>query len=286
MAITTFDPSTDLPEQAQLSAEAEALAQGEKIAQAQEEDRLRKYQQSDDENENVSLIAGKFKSQEELLKAYKELESKLGKKGQEEEEYASEEPAEASQDESDQVEDVEEKPSSEAVSYMSQLGEEYAKTGTISDDAIERLSQMDQKELIQSYLQYYQQSAAQNQQVQLQTEQINAIKESVGGDAAYGEIITWAAQNLSSEEINDYNTVTNSGNPIAIRFAVQALQARYQRDEGYEAPLVTGKKADTGLKPYRSQAELARDIANPLYSSDPAFRADVEERLARSTNLL
>jgi hypothetical protein len=286
MAITTFDPSTDLPEQAQLSAEAEALAQGEKIAQAQEEDRLRKYQQSDDENENVSLIAGKFKSQEELLKAYKELESKLGKKGQEEEEDASEEPTEASQDDSGQAEEAEEKPPSEAVAYMSQLGEEYAKTGTISDDAIERLSQMDQKELIQSYLQYYQQSAAQNQQVQLQTEQINAIKESVGGDAAYGEIITWAAQNLSPEEINDYNTVTNSGNPIAIRFAVQALQARYQRDEGYEAPLVTGKKADTGLKPYRSQAELARDIANPLYSSDPAFRADVEERLARSTNLL
>jgi hypothetical protein len=286
MAITTFDPSTDQPEQAQLSAEAEALAQGEKIAEAQEEDRLRKYQQSDDENENVSLIAGKFKSQEELLKAYKELESKLGKKGQEEEEDASEEHTEASQGDSDQAEEVEEQPVSEAVDYMSQLGEEYAKTGTISDEAIERLSQMDQKELIQSYLQYYQKSAAQSQQVQLQAEQINAIKESVGGDAAYGEMMTWAAQNLSPEEINDYNTVTGSGNPVAIRFAVQALQARYQRDEGYEAPLVTGKKADTGLKPYRSQAELARDIANPLYHADPAFRADVEERLARSTNLL
>ncbi len=286
MAITTFDPSTDQPEKAQLSAEAEALAQGEKIAEAQEEDRLRKYQQSDDENENVSLIAGKFKSQEELLKAYKELESKLGKKGQEEEEDASEEPTEASQGDSDQAEEVEEQPVSEAVDYMSQLGEEYAKTGTISDEAIERLSQMDQKELIQSYLQYYQKSAAQSQQVQLQAEQINAIKESVGGDAAYGEMMTWAAQNLSPEEINDYNTVTGSGNPVAIRFAVQALQARYQRDEGYEAPLVTGKKADTGLKPYRSQAELARDIANPLYHADPAFRADVEERLARSTNLL
>lgn len=286
MAITTFDPSTDQPEQAQLSAEAEALAQGEKIAEAQEEDRLRKYQQSDDENENVSLIAGKFKSQEELLKAYKELESKLGKKSQDDDEDASEEPTEATQGDSDQAEEVEEQPVSEAVDYMSQLGEEYAKTGTISDEAIERLSQMDQKELIQSYLQYYQKSAAQSQQVQLQAEQINAIKESVGGDAAYGEMMTWAAQNLSPEEINDYNTVTGSGNPVAIRFAVQALQARYQRDEGYEAPLVTGKKADTGLKPYRSQAELARDIANPLYHADPAFRADVEERLARSTNLL
>lgn len=285
MAITTFDPSTDQPEQAQLSAETEALAQGEKIAQAQEEDRLRKYQQSDDENENVSLIAGKFKSQEELLKAYKELESKLGKKGQEEEEDASEEPTEGSESDSAQTEE-EEQTDSETVAYMSQLGEEYAKTGTISDEAIERLSQMDQKELIQSYLQYYQKSAAQSQQVQLQAEQINAIKESVGGEAAYGEMMTWAAQNLSPEEINDYNTVTGSGNPVAIRFAVQALQARYQRDEGYEAPLVTGKKADTGLKPYRSQAELARDIANPLYHSDPAFRADVEERLARSTNLL
>jgi len=67
---------------------------------------------------------------------------------------------------------------------------------------------------------------------------------------------------------------------------VEAMSNRFRSAEGYEAPLVTGRKGSSGPKPYRSQAELARDIANPMYHNDPAFRADVEDRLARSKDLL
>ena len=49
---------------------------------------------------------------------------------------------------------------------------------------------------------------------------------------------------------------------------------------------MTGKKAAPSVQGYRSNAELARDIADPRYHSDPAFRADVESRLARSGDLL
>ena len=133
----------------------------------------------------------------------------------------------------------------------------------------------------------YQAKSSEQARAGLQNQEaINAIKNSVGGDEAYGEMINWAAQNLPPEEINDYNSITNSGNPTAIKFAVESLANRYRNSEGYEAPLVTGRKADSSVKPYRSQAELARDIGNPLYSTDPAFRQDVEERLARSTDLL
>jgi hypothetical protein len=169
---------------------------------------------------------------------------------------------------------------------MLELGRQYDQTGELPEEAIERLSQMDQKELIKSYLQYQQQVSSTNQQASLQAEQINAIKQSVGGDAAYAEMTSWAAENLSPAEIEDYNAITNSGNPIAIKFAVEAMSNRFRSAEGYEAPLVTGRKGSSGPKPYRSQAELARDIANPMYHNDPAFRADVEDRLARSKDLL
>ena len=72
----------------------------------------------------------------------------------------------------------------------------------------------------------------------------------------------------------------------AIRFAVEALNNRWRSQEGYEAPLYTGNRKPEGIKPYRSQAELGRDIANPLYQSDPAFREDVERRLSVSQNLI
>jgi hypothetical protein len=281
MPTLTFDPSSDQPTAEQLQVETAALEQGEKLAQAAEEDRQRLFNQQDSENENLSLIGGKFKSQDDLLRAYKELESKLGKNTNEEDGEDAEEPPSPSTDDVPQVEE-----SSETVNYMLELGRQYDQTGELPEEAIERLSQMDQKELIKSYLQYQQQVSSTNQQASLQAEQINAIKQSVGGDAAYAEMTSWAAENLSPSEIEDYNAITNSGNPVAIKFAVEAMSNRFRSAEGYEAPLVTGRKGSSGPKPYRSQAELARDIANPMYHNDPAFRADVEDRLARSKDLL
>lgn len=277
---TTFDVSTDEPSDEQKAAEASALEQGEKIAQAEAEDKARMFDQQDKENEDLSLIDGKFKTQEDLLKAYKELQSKLGQKDPDTEEETTEEQPEAKE------EAPEEEAPNETVDYMARLTKEYDEKGELSEEAITNLSKMDSKELIKSYLEYYTKTQSTQQQATVEATEINAIKESVGGEQAYQDMTAWASENLSANEVNDYNTVTNSGNPAAIRFAVEVLKTRYTASEGYEAPLVTGGKPSTGVKAYRSQAELARDIANPLYHSDPAFRNDVEAKLSMSTDLL
>jgi hypothetical protein len=263
-----------------MAREADALAQGEKLVQAAEEDRVRQFEQIEAEGEDVSLIGGKFKSQEDLLKAYEELQKKLGSNTPEEEEEPSEEQPGASEEVTEEA--PEEVEVTETVNYMNELSREYEEKGELSEEAIERLSSLDPKDLIKSYLAYQQQAT----QAQLQQSEVNAIMDSVGGADAYGEITSWAASNLPAEEVAQFNAVTNSGNAAAIRFAVEALNNRYRQAEGYEAPLVTGRKAAPKAKGYRSQAELARDIADPRYSSDPAFRMDVEEKLARSGNLL
>ena len=280
MTTTTFDPSEGASAD-QMAREADALAQGEKLVQAAEEDRVRQFEQIEAEGEDVSLIGGKFKSQEDLLKAYEELQKKLGSNTPEEEEEPSEEQPGASEEVTEE-EAPEEVEVTETVNYMNELSREYEEKGELSEEAIERLSSLDPKDLIKSYLAYQQQAT----QAQLQQSEVNAIMDSVGGADAYGEITSWAASNLPAEEVAQFNAVTNSGNAAAIRFAVEALNNRYRQAEGYEAPLVTGRKAAPKAKGYRSQAELARDIADPRYSSDPAFRMDVEEKLARSGNLL
>jgi predicted negative regulator of RcsB-dependent stress response len=99
-------------------------------------------------------------------------------------------------------------------------------------------------------------------------------------------MIEWDSSNLSESETTQFNSVINSDNANAIAYAVESLSNRYRSTEGYEAPLVTGKKASNSKKVFRSQAELSRAIADPRYSSDPAFRMDVEEKLARSGDLL
>jgi len=276
MTTSTFDTTSDGLTPEQQAAEAAALAQGERIAQAEAEDKARQFEQLDAENDGVGLIDGKFKSSEDLLKAYKELEKKLGQENTEETTEV--------EDTTDEQPEPEE--TNETVDYMQQLGKEYDETGTISEDAIERLSQMDQKDLIKSYLQYYQKSAANAQEAQLQESAIADIKQSIGGEEAYTEMISWAGQNLDQSEIDNFNAVTATNNPAAIRFAVEALNNRFRGEVGYEAPLISGQRASSGVQPYRSNAELARDIANPMYNTDPAFRADVEARLAVSPDLL
>ena len=277
MAITQFDP-TEGPTAEQQAAEAAVYAQGQKIQEAQQADReARQAQMELDQEQDVSLIGGKFKTQEDLLKAYQELERQRTKENQE----GDEEEEDESVDNADEAEET-----TESDAIFSRAAEEYTKDGQLSDDAIEALSQMDSKDLIKAYVDFYGRSASDYQQQALEESQLQAVKDIAGGADEYESMIGWAAQSLPADEIDAFNSVTESGNVAAIRFAVEALNARYRAAEGYEAELVTGKASSSNVTAYRSQAELARDIANPLYQSDPAFRADVEQRLQASTNLL
>ena len=281
MPTTTFDPTEDRSDE-QKAAEASALEQGEKIAQMQEEDRARRFEQNQAADEQPELIAGKFKSQDDLLKAYEELQKKLGS------EAPAEEPSEEVEPTEERVEEepVEEQPEAteitETVNYMHQLSKEVGDDGVLSEEAIDKLSGLDTKDLIKAYMQYNSQA----QQASIAGSELQAIRDSVGGDAQYTEMVQWAANNLSETEIADFNAVTNTNNPAAIRFAVSSLNSRWKEGAGHEAELVTGRKAaDNGAR-FRSHAELSRAIADPRYASDPAYRQDVEAKLSRSTDLL
>lgn len=279
MPITQFDP-TEGPSKEQQASEAAVFAQGQKIQEAQAADRAARQAQMElDQEQDVSLIGGKFKSQEDLLKAYQELERQRTKENQDDGE---EEEVEESVDNADEAEET-----TESDEIFNRAAQEYTDNGQLSDDAIEALSQMDSKDLIKAYVDYYGRNAANYEQKELEATQLESVKEIAGGSDEYDNMIGWAAQSLAPDEIDAFNSVTESGNLAAIRFAVEALNSRYRAAEGFEAELVTGKaSASTNAKAYRSQAELARDIANPLYHSDPAFRADVEARLQASKDLL
>jgi len=281
MATTVFDPSEG-PSAEQQAAETAALEQGEKIAKLQEEDRARKYAETEAANEEAGLIAGKFKSQDDLVKAYEELQRKLGQDTPEEAEEPSEETTETPEEEPESEEEV-----SEASAAVTRASEAYLSKGELTEESIEELSKLDSKDLIKAYMAQYaaNQEAAKTQAVTADAEK--AILDSVGGQESYQQMVQWAAGNLDPAEVESYNQVTNSGNVAAIKFAVEALSNRYKAAEGYEAPLVTGKKAPSSdAKSFRSHAELSRAIADPRYQNDPAYRNDVEARLARSTNLL
>lgn len=276
----SFDP-TEGPTPEQQAAETAALEQGEKLIKAQEEDRDLRMSQIDSEQEDVALIGGKFKSQDDLLKAYNELQSKLGKSEPDENEGEPEDPTEAPEEEAEESVEI-----TENVKTFTDIATRFDAEGGLTEDDMATLSKMDSKQLIETYFKYHAVQSAKTTQEVATAQQLKTIRDSVGGDEAYGEMIQWAGQNLNPEEIDSFNSVANSNNAAALSFAVEALSNRWKAVEGYEAPLVTGKKATSTGKVFRSQAELGRAIADPRYSTDPAYRMDVENKLARSGDLL
>ena len=280
MATTEFNPF-DEADTRQAEAEKAALEAGEKIYAAQQEDKARVFEQREAESEP---LAGKFKTPEELEKAYLELQKKLGEKTPETEEEAPEGQEEAPEEAPEEEAPAEEE--SEIAKSLRDFSKEYEENGSLSEETIEALGEMDSKQLVKEYLRLYQENAAEAQKAQKAQVDEAAILQSVGGVEAYQELVGWAAENLAAEEINDFNGVVNSGNPVAIKFAVEALKSRRQSVDGYEAPLVTGRKASVAKDRFRSNAELSRAIADPRYQTDPAYRQDVADKLARSGDLL
>ena len=112
--------------------------------------------------------------------------------------------------------------------------------------------------------------------------QAQELMDMVGGEKAYKSMLDWAGDNFSKEEVEMYDGVMESGNPNAIFFAVQALQARYNDAVGSDGQLLTGRGAQNTDDSFKSQAELVAAMSDPRYDRDPAYRADLMRRLENS----
>jgi hypothetical protein len=68
--------------------------------------------------------------------------------------------------------------------------------------------------------------------------------------------------------------------------AVENLKSKYTAANGSE-PSVTlqGRPSSGAVGVYESTADLMKDMGNPEYKNNPAFRAKVEAKLARSNIL-
>ena len=235
--------------------EQENLAVGEKLQADQEQ-----------------LLAGKYKTSEELEKAYIELQKKLGDK--EEETSAEKEP--------------EDKPQlSEGATLITDASKEYFDNGNkLSPETMAKFSSLSSQDLIKAYMEVQNNPEFQQQQVappaEITTSQINQIKNSAGGEKAYANIVNWAKTNLPQDQIQAFDEVVNTGSVQAIQLAVSGLKAQYDNANGVEGRMVTGKAAPNSGDVFRSQAELVRAMSDARYDNDPAYRQDVIEKLDRS----
>jgi len=117
----------------------------------------------------------------------------------------------------------------------------------------------------------------------LTEQQANQLFDMVGGESTYKDMLSWAGESLSPEEIEMYDSVMADGNANSIYFAVQALQNKYTDAVGKDGQLLTGKRSAAQQDAqFRSQQELVAAMNDPRYDNDPAFRDDVMRKLNNS----
>ena len=240
--------------------EQDSLAVGEKMVEEQEQ-----------------LLAGKYKSAQDLEKAYKELEAKLGEQPEQAESEPESEPETTTLSDNANV-------------ITSASDEYYQNDGKLSPETLQKFQGMSSEDLVNAYLEV---TKTPEWQAQKPTEtpdisdaQISEVKNSAGGEEAYTNMVQWANQNLDTKSIEAFDQIVNTGTLDAIRFAVQGLKSQYNAANGVEGAMVQGKAAppqsgDT----FRSQAELVQAMSDKRYDKDPAYRQDVIAKLERSDNL-
>ena len=251
----TYDPTpADAPEFTE--DEQDSLAVAEKLGQEESE-----------------LYAGKYQSAEELEEAYINLQKKLGTSDDDEVE-------DTTLDEDEYPEDV-----IEGVDLIQTASEEYFENdGQLSSETMERFTEMSSSELVEAYMAIRERNPdvdGGTSSPDLTDAEMNQVYNSAGGEAEYGRLTSWAAQNLSETKLDAFNDMIDRGNATAIQIAVSGLRAEYEAQEGYEGRMLTGKSA-RGADAFRSQAEVVQAMSDPRYDRDEAYRQDVYDKLERS----
>ena len=248
----TYDPTpADQPELNE--EEQDSLQRGEELAEAQNE-----------------MLAGKFQSAEELEKAYIELQKKLG----------SNEPEEEAEVEETVEEEVE---TPAAQSLITDASAEFAEKGELSPETFEKFNEMSSKDLVDAYVAMQGNLPQQQEQTpDLSEGEVNSLKNYVGGEESYSQLMQWSSENLDEGTIKGFDEVVSRGNPQAIKIALKGLMSEYESQFGSEGRMLTGKAPTQSKDVFRSQAEVVQAMSDPRYEKDAAYRNDIFEKLGRS----
>ena len=208
------------------------------------------------------LILGKFRSQEDLAEAYENLERKLG--------------------ETKQQEQVSEENSTEQNSNVSEAiqnaSDAFYNEGALSEENYKALEENGiPREFVEAYVR--------GQEATMEAE-VTDITNSIGGQENYEAMSEWARNNLPSEEIDSFDQIVESSTPDAAKMAVKGLYARFISEGGGQQPTIRqGQTSGSAVQPFNSSAQVVEAMKDRRYETDPAYREEVERRLAVSTRV-
>ena len=240
--------------------------QNTEVLNEEEQDSLKVGEEMEAQQEQ--LLAGKYKDAADLEKAYLELQGKLGEKSEE-----------VSEETESKTETEKETPESTS-NILDDIWNE-SQSDKVSKETFEKLQKMDPVEVAKMAMEV--RSKGQQPQAREFTDQdVEQIHGLVGGSDNYNNMMSWANQNVSEQEVNMYDAVMELGNPLAAYFAVQSLALKYQDASGKDGQLLKGKAPKQTSDVFNSQAEMVKAMEDTRYNDDPAYRESILQKLERS----
>ena len=240
-------------------------------------------------DEPGELLAGKYKSVQDLEQAYKELQAKLSRG-----ETVAPEPDDDGEAEAPEAEeaptvsareiygDVIGGKLDEAGIDFGDMNTRWQQSGTLESGDYEQLAEAGfDRSMVDAYLSGLQYKASQD--TALTTKEVTSIKASLGGEAEYNKMIEWAGSNLAPDEVEGFNQIINTQPMSAVKMAISGLHARYTAAEGREPKLIGGRAPKGNTDKFESTAQLVAAMSDPKYSTDPAYQRKVQEKLGRSS---
>lgn len=218
----------------------------------------------------------KFKSVDDLLKAYQELERKQSSQTTTQVKPAETQPV-ATEAERKAAEDA----TTKAGLDLAAVSAEWATNNGLKDETYAKLAEAGYpREMVDIYIEGL---------TQRTNATVNKAYDLVGGQEAYSEMIGWAANSLSEAEQSAFNQAVNSNNPQLALMAVQGLQARWagalQQETSQEPEVTIGGKGRVAADVYQTLDDYMADLNNPKYDTNETYRRQVMAKLARSPNI-
>ena len=246
---------------AQQEAENPNLVQQEEEEQPTQQEPSGQDNNNNNSNEEQELILGKFKSQEDLIKAYSELEK-----------------AQSSRQDKPSNEQGEEVSEVNVSSAIQNASDAFYENGELSEDNFKALEQSGiPREFVEAYVR--------GQEATMEAE-VSSITNSIGGQENYDAMVQWASANLPESEVDSYDDIVSTGTTEAAKMAVKGMYARYLSENGGSSMnIAKGGTSGAAIQPFNSNAQVVEAMNDPRYQNDPAYRADVEKRISVSPNV-
>ena len=236
------------------------------------------------------LIGGKFKSQEDLLKAYQELERKQSQ-------ASGPDSADLAQPQGYTDEQAVEQYGEELVNQFREAGLDMKDLMWKADTGVDLSDQYDAmaaaagmpRQVIENYV-ARNANFAQAEAGPMSAAEEAAVKNEIGGAEEFTRLSQWAKEGggLTEAELADYNAVVDSGNKQAIRWALKAIQAKANQGQSTEPKLIRGQAPATEKRKFNSEAEVLEAMnkrdsrGRKLYEVDTAYQQKFAEVLKNS----